>query len=301
MPEVNFLRKMLNRFRESINRPVLNILRDYTPPDAASQLSLSLAYRQLAASGAALPPLADTGFKAYAQTDEDGILLFIFSVIGATNKKCVEICAGDGIECNTANLIINHGWIGLLFDGNPDLVQRGTAFYRNHKATFVYPPIFICSWIKKDNVNNLIKQNGFEGEVDLLSIDMDGMDYWIWEAIEIIAPRVVVVEYQDIIGPEKALTVPYADEFDAHKYPTTDGMPNFCGASLPAFVKLGQRKGYRLVGCNRSGYNAIFIKQGVGEKLLPEIPVSDCFKHPKVLWGMRNRWPTVKDLPWVKV
>jgi hypothetical protein len=130
---------------------------------------------------------------------------------------------------------------------------------------------------------------------------MDGVDYWIWETIEVISPRVVVLEYQDIIGPEKSLAVPYADNFDAHKYPTTQGMPNFCGASLSAFVKLAQRKGYRLVGCNRSGYNAFFIKNNLGEKEMPEIPVADCFKHPKVLWGMKHRWPTVKDCPWVEV
>ena len=73
------------------------------------------------------------------------------------------------------------------------------------------------------------------------------------------------------------------------------------GASLPAFVKLARRKGYRLVGCNRSGYNAFFIRNDVAETLLPEIPVAACFEHPKVLAGMAKRWPVAKDLPWVEV
>ena len=298
---MTILKRIANRVRAYFSRPIINALREYTLPDAASQLALSLTYRQLAASGATLPALNDVGFQAYSQTNEDGILLFIFSIIGTTNKRCVEICAGHGMECNTANLIINHGWIGLLVDGNPECVRQGREFYETNKATFVYPPVFICSWIKKDNVNALLSENGFQGEIDLLSLDMDGVDYWIWETIEVISPRVVVLEYQDIIGPEKSLAVPYADNFDAHKYPTTQGMPNFCGASLSAFVKLAQRKGYRLVGCNRSGYNAFFIKNNLGEKEMPEIPVADCFKHPKVLWGMKHRWPTVKDCPWVEV
>ena len=248
-----------------------------------------------------MPILNDVGFQAYSQSDEDGILLYIFSIIGTTNKHCVEICAGNGVQCNTANLIVNHGWTGLLVDGNPKLVWQGNNFYKKHRATYVFPPTFLCTWVTRDNINNILLENKFFGEVDLLSIDMDGVDYWIWDAIDVIDPRVVVVEYSDIIGPERSLTVPYSDQFDATKYPTTFGMPNFCGASFKAFVKLADKKGYRLVGCNRYGYNAFFIRRNVGKQTIPEISVLDCFKHPKVLLGMDNRWPSVKDYPWVEV
>ena len=74
----------------------------------------------------------EAGFKVFSQTDEDGILLYIFSIIGTTNKRSVEICAGDGIECNTANLIINHGWNGLLLDGDEALVRTGIDYYNNN-------------------------------------------------------------------------------------------------------------------------------------------------------------------------
>lgn len=76
---------------------------------------------------------------------------------------------------------------------------------------------------------------------------------------------------------------------------------NFCGASLPAFVKLAQPKGYRLVGCNRYGLNAFFIRNDLVGQLLPAIAINECFSHPKVVLGMKSRWPTVKDLPWVEV
>lgn len=271
------------------------------PVDALSQLQLRLFYRHLLETGAAMPGLNEVGFKAYSQTDEDGILLYIFSIIGTKNRQSVEICAGDGIECNTSNLIINDGWHGLLVDGNEDLVKQGQFYYRNNPCTSVYPPVFAHAWVTRDNINEIITTNGFSGEIDLLSIDMDGVDYWIWEAIDAIDPSVVVVEYQDIIGPERSLTIPYSDNFNAYEHPTTLGMPNYCGASLPAFNKLAIRKGYRLVGCNRYGYNAFFVKNPLGENELPEIPVADCFKHPKVLWGMRERFPIVKDFPWVEV
>lgn len=130
---------------------------------------------------------------------------------------------------------------------------------------------------------------------------MDGVDYWIWDAIKVINPRVVVVEYQDIIGSEKALTVPYSDDFNAYVYPTTLGVPNFSGASLPAFVKLARKKGYRLVGCNQYGYNAFFIKYSFGEKEIPEISVVECFNHPRVIRDMNERFPTVSSLPWEEV
>jgi hypothetical protein len=269
--------------------------------DAGSQVLLQMTYRDWVRSGKPLPRLTDVGFRVFSQTDEDGILLYIFSIVGTHDKTCVEICAGSGIECNCANLIINHGWHGLLVDGNAKLIRKGREFYGKHRSTFIYPPRLVHAWITRSGVDGLIRQNGFEGEIDLLSLDLDGVDYWIWQAIESVKPRVVVLEYQDIIGPERALTVPYSDDFDASKYPMTDGTPNFCGASLPAFVKLAHRKGYRLVGCNRYGYNAFFVRRGLGEAELPEIAIADCFRHPKVLQGMRERFPTVKDLPWVEV
>ena len=298
----NVLKSILFRIRNFLVSPFLQ--QRASPiqyPDAATQLQLKLTYRALVNSNSALPNLSQVGFKVFSQTDEDGILLYIFSIIGVTNKHSIEICAGDGIECNTANLIVNHGWHGLLVDGNKTRVKKGLEFYKKNSHTYVYPPKFVHQWLTRDNINDVLIGSGFEGGIDLMSLDMDGVDYWIWEAIKVVEPRVVVVEYQDIIGPVKSLTVPYKDDFDANKYPTTAGMPNFCGASLPAFAKLAERKGYRLVGCNRYGYNAFFIKNAIGEDKIPEININECFKHPKVLWGMKERFPSVKDFPWVEV
>lgn len=269
--------------------------------NAVSQIQLALNYHEMKKRGGMFPRFDDVGFRAFSQADEDGILLFIFSLIGTSNKLCVEICAGDGIECNTANLLINHGWYGLLVDGDEKQVNRGKEFYSNCHDTYVFPPKFVHSWVTASTVNDMITDAGFAGTIDLLSIDIDGMDFWIWKAIEAVRPRVVVVEYQDILGPMLSLTVPYRDDFTARDYPMTHGMPNYCGASLRAFVKLAKEKGYRLVGTNRYGYNAFFIINGEGEDFLPEISVESCFTHPKVLWGVKERYPSIKDFPWVEV
>lgn len=292
---------LTKRLRIHLLEPLLSRRPRHSAPDSATQIGLSLLYKALARSGGKLPAFRDVGFKAYSQADEDGILLYIFSLIGTANKKCVEIAAGDGTECNTANLIIHHRWSGLLFDGNRDLVCRGQRFFRKHPATYPYPPKFVCTWITRENVNDLIRENGFEGEIDLLSLDVDGVDYWLWDAIDVISPRVVVVEYQDILGPERACTVPYRADFCAREHPTPHRMLDYAGASLPALVKLGKRKGYRLVGCNTYGYNAFFMKSGVGEDTFCEISVGECFNHPRAIWGMKERFPAVKDLPWVDV
>ena len=296
----------IKRIKSYVRNAVIRSVSDLRLPtlaagDAASQVQLRLHYQKLARSGEPLPGLRDVGFRTFSQTDEDGILLFLSSVIGARTRKCVEICAGDGIECNTANLIVRHGWHGLLADGNRSLVERGRAFYGQCRDTRIYPPVFVHSWITRNNVNQLIRDAGMEGEIDVLSIDMDGVDYWIWKAIDVIEPRIVVVEYQDILGPDRAITVPYRDDFGADRYSGSEGRSDFYGASLSAFVKLAREKGYRLVGCNRYGYNAFFVKTGLGERLVPEVDAVACFSHPKVVWGMSVRFPAVRDLPWVEV
>jgi hypothetical protein len=242
--------------------------------------------------------LEDVEFSAFSQNGEDGILLYTFSLIGTTNRRAVEICAGDGIECNTANLTVNHGWNALLFDGDEQNTKKGQQFYTTCKTTFLWPPTIVNAWITTENINPLIADHGFEGEIDLLSLDIDGMDYWIWEAINCISPRVIVLEYNNLWGPEHAVTVPYKADFRADQ---TEFGVDYGGASLSAFVKLGRKKGYRLVGCQRYGFNAFFIRSGIGEDILPKVPASKCFQHPFTQHALKERRSRVADLEWVRV
>ncbi len=108
---------------------LLNRIIQIPSVDKGTQILLQLKYRELLQRELPLPTFEDVEFRAFSQNGEDGILLYIFTLIGMMNRRAVEICAGDGIECNTANLIINHGWTALLFDGNSQLIERGKAFY----------------------------------------------------------------------------------------------------------------------------------------------------------------------------
>ena len=136
--------------------------------------------------------------------------------------------------------------------------------------------------------------NGFVGDIDLFSLDIDGMDYWIWRAIECIVPRVVILEFNPVWGPDRAVSVPYQADFriDYSRH------PYYAGASLSAFAKLARQKGYRLVGIERLGFNAFFVRSGMGEELLPEISPRQCFEgHPFLrAWG--PHWiPDVSERP----
>jgi len=287
----------------SMKRELSHVVKNGLPPwrlrsktDQAAQRSLAMQYRFFATTArAALPELKDTYMRAFSQNGEDGVLLFLFSVLGTTSRVAVEICAGDGIQCNTANLIVNHGWDGLLVDGNPSLVERGRKFYSRCPDTFSSPPIFLNEWVTAENVNDLVIDSGIGVDVDLLSLDLDGVDYWVWKELDIISPRVVVLEYQDIWGPDVAKTVPYRPDF------TGDPAFNYQGASLLAFVKLARSKGYRLVGTERLGFNAFFVRDDVGPDVIPEIDHRQCFSHRKVREGMHDRLPMVEHLSWVDV
>jgi hypothetical protein len=156
-----------------------SLLNETTATSQAVQLLLRQKYRELLHNHLPLPELGDTEFRCFSQNGEDGILLYIFSILGTTNRRVVEISAGDGIECNSANLIINHGWHGLLFDGDEQNISRGKDFYAKCQDTFAAPPTQVASWVTAENVNSLIADNGFAGDVDLLSLDIDGMDYGV--------------------------------------------------------------------------------------------------------------------------
>jgi len=266
----------------------------YSTTSKVTQLLLSNLYANRLRHGSPCFRFEDIEFRAFSENGEDGILLYLFSIIGTTNKKCVEMCAGDGIECNTANLIINHGWDGLLFDGNEQWIESGKAFYSTCPLTYSKPPILVTAWISAENVNSLIKDNGYGGEIDLFSLDMDGVDYWIWKAIDCIQPRVVVLEFNADWGPNKEVTVAYKPDFrmDYRRQPTMD-----CGASLPAFCKLGREKGYRLVGVQRGGWNAFFIRRGIGEEIFPEISATQAFSENRILRNWDMSWMSAHLMP----
>jgi len=300
--------KLLGGFKRRLRRMTSTILRQLeysydsrTAKSSELQCLLKSNYRILKGMGnrAAMPSLKDVGFQTYSQFEEDGILLYLFSIVGTSNKRIVEMCVGNGRECMATNLIINHGWEGLLFDGDADQVKSARDFFREHPSTFACPPAVVHAWLDVDNVNALISEYGFSGEVDLLSLDIDGNDYWLLKSITAINPKIIICETQDIIPSHLSFTIPYDPNFSYHKLPKEE--QDFRGMSLLAANKLCSQKGYRLIGSHRYGFNVIFMRNDTGLEYFPEVSLESVHANPWTRFGQRERWPRVKDLKWVEV
>lgn len=285
------LQQLTDTFDAVNSRMVLN---EIASTSQGVQQLLSHRHREMPLGKDALGRLLESGFRCFSQNDEDGVLLHIFSLAGTTNKKVVEICAGDCVECNSANLIINHSWMGLLFDGDERKIEQGKRFYSRCRDTFFYPPTLVHAWVTAENVNELVSGHGFAGDIDLLSLDMDGMDFWVWKALTCIRPRVIVLEFNARWGPHASATVPYQADFrlDWDRHPWCQG------ASLTAFAKLGRERGYRLVGTHRLGVNAIFLRSDTGVDLFPEVSPLECYQRVPVLRHWKPEWiPTREERP----
>ena len=205
--------------------------------------------------------LVASRFALHSQFEEDGITLGLQQAIGPLTRRFVELgCGPNG--GNAGVLAAELGWGGLMVDGDANVVASARALY----------PAFVrgaTHWVTVESVNDLLRGEGFAGPVDQLGIDLDGNDYWIWNAIDAVAPRVVVVEFNSSFGPERRVTVPYDPEF---RRSSKRGIQRlYFGASLRALVDLGIERGYRLVAVEPHGANAFFVE----EQLAPALPTCD--------------------------
>ena len=187
--------------------------------------------------------------KAFSQNGEDGIIREIFRRIGNGGKTFVEIGVGDGLENNTT-LLLHEGWRGLWIEGDAKNCRAiATHFARPLETGQI---VLRNTIVTRDNVVGLVADGAPPGEVDLLSIDVDRNTYYIWQALGNLKPRVVVVEYNSVFPADMAWVVDYADK-------SWNGTTHY-GASLKAYELLGERLGYRLVGCDITGTNAFFVR-----------------------------------------
>jgi hypothetical protein len=217
------------------------------------------------------------GAKAYSQSDEDGMVAEIFRRIGSTNRTFVEFGVGSGLENNTLCLL-QSGWSGLWLEGNAADVAAARSRLSCHLES---KQLRIDNqFITRENIDTLLAKAFPAPEIDVLSIDVDGNDYWIWEAIHSVRPRVVIIEYNATWFPPLALTIRYQEHFQ------WNGSNHF-GASLKALEILGSRKGYRLVGCNFSGVNAFFVREDLCQEEFREPFTAENHFEPARYWMVR--------------
>ena len=239
-------------------------------------------YRQQLMGGGAVD-IRDFEFSAYSQNGEDGILdlliesLELDSLHSSYPRAFVEFGVQDYTESNTRYLLKKRNFMGFIIDGSATHIEsiKQDGIYWKHDLEAQ------CAFITKDNINTLIKQWLDSRKLDniaILSIDIDGVDYFVWEAIECVKPAIVVVEYNALFGESLCVSVPYRADFDrflAHH----SGL--YFGASIKALISLGKSKGYIFVGADSSGTNAFFIHQSLESKLpLSTAPLQEyCSTH----------------------
>lgn len=219
--------------------------------------------------------LAEVEFRVSSQFGEDGIIEWLCQRIPGVSRCFVEFGVESFAEANTRFLIENRGWRGLVLDGNEDYMRdlRDQALYWRHDLTAV------SAFVTAENINALVREHGFAGELGILSIDIDGNDYWVLEAIDCVQPAIIICEVNGVFGDLRAVTVPYRPDFqrfDAHY------SGQYFGCSLIALQGLCKRRGYTFVGTNSNGINAFFVRDGLAG------PVLDSLEEVRA-WPPRHR------------
>tara|TARA_B110000483_G_C18136855_1_gene519838 strand:- start:316 stop:1191 length:876 start_codon:yes stop_codon:yes gene_type:complete len=212
----------------------------------------------------------DYEFKAFSQWGEDGIIDYLVSNIDIKNKTFIEFGVEHYEEANTKFLLLNKNWSGLIIDSSSDninLIKKSELYWK-------YSLEVICEFITKENINNIIQSSTLKKEVGILSIDIDGNDYWVWKEINVIEPSIVIIEYNARLGKEKPYVVPYDKNFQREKKHYS---MIYYGASIQALVKLGREKGYALVCCNKAGNNAFFVKKELLNATIKENSIDEVF------------------------
>ncbi len=214
-------------------------------------------------------PLICYGSKVYSQCDEDGIIAEIFRRIGTKNKLCVEIGCGNGLENNTHYLMLQH-WRGIWVDGssrNINALKKATGLVEPHPDLAL-----IEAYATPDTINPLMTQGlahlhaSDVVDVDFFSLDIDGYDLSVLEAMSAIRPRVICAEYNAKFPPALDIAVPFDPN---HGWNGNDYM----GASLASLVRVLGEKGYDLVCCNANAANAFFVLREENQGRIPVPPV----------------------------
>jgi hypothetical protein len=195
------------------------------------------------------PDLTRYEWGVFSQNGEDGVLAEIFRRIGPGRREFVEFGVENGIEGNCVALADVFGWSGLFMEGDETNALSLGWKYRDSPAVRT-----AHAHVTAENVDELFAANAVSVEPDVVSIDVDGNDLWIWHALTHCRPRVVVIEYNANLDHNRPLVQPYDPDW---RWPGTD----WFGASLGALDTVAARKGYRLVHTELAGVNAFYVRE----------------------------------------
>jgi hypothetical protein len=213
-------------------------------------------------------PLRGHEFQVTSQAGEDGIIQYLVRNVPIASRTFIEFGVEDYREANTRFLLVNDHWQGLVMDpdaANVERIRADTVFMTERLAA-------ITAFVTRENIDTLLVDAGVAGDIGLLSIDVDGNDYWVFDAISVVRPALAVVEYNHRFGASRSVTIPYDPQFVRRR---SDASWLICGASLQAIVGAAQRKGMAFVGCNSFGNNAFFVRSELLPAWLPALTAEE--------------------------
>lgn len=241
---------------------------------------------------------SDVEFSCFSQWGEDGIINWLIGKLPMIPKKFVEFGVENYKESNTRLLLQLHNWQGLVMDSSDEHIKD----IKLQDISWRHQINAISANISKDNINQLLEINGMKSDIGLLSIDIDGNDYHVWQSINVINPAIVVIEYNAVLGDVHSITVPYRHDFFRTKAHSSN---LYFGASLKALILLGKEKGYTFVGTNTNGANAFFIRNDYASIITSSL--SSISAYPSLfreardkngrlmLLGGKDRFKIIKD------
>jgi len=237
-------------------------LRDVQNQTAQTHLLMGRLASLQVRSSPCLNSLQDAEFQVSSQRGQDGIIDWLIerAEIPAAARSFIEFGVENYRQSNTRFLLRNRNWRGLIMDGDPKLFN----VVRKDRLAAAYDLTVRSAFITRETINGLIADTGFRGEIGLLCIDLDGNDYWVWEAIEAVRPILCVCEYNAVFGDRYAVSTPYDPGFLRAKAHFSH---LYFGASIAALRTLAARKGYRFVGSTSSGNDAFFVRDDYAARI----------------------------------
>jgi hypothetical protein len=226
-----------------------------------------------------LRTLSDAEFRVSSQWGEDGIIEWLVKHVPLPNNRFIEFGVETFREANCRFLMQNRNWRGLVIDSNSDQV----ATLRADKVSWMYDITAVSAFITAENINELLERAGFTGPIGLLSVDIDGNDYWVLDRVSAVDPAIVICEYNPIFGDKRPISVPYKQDrtrFADHP----SGL--YYGTSIGALRLWAKNKGYTLVGSNSFGSNAFFVRNDVASAAMDLI--QDVEVYPSACRDSRN-------------
>ena len=215
--------------------------------------------------------LSEIEWSVFSQFGEDGILNWLISFFPDIPKIFVEIGVGDYSECNSKLLLEGYGWRGHIFEGDTKSINR----IKNSKELWKKNIDINNTFVDKENIDELLNERVKEKEIGILSLDIDGNDFWVWEKINYIKPRIFICEFNSFFGDLLPLSIPYKKDFIRSKAHYSN---QYFGASIDAMIKLSESKGYTFIGTPSTGVNAFFVETKFAKKILTHISIVNKYK-----------------------